>query len=151
VLCIGALLAGVVFFNVSLLELNEGIARTNERATALKQDNARLRLRAARLGSTERIQQAAAKLGLVLPAPGKVRYLRADPRVDAHRAARTFTLPQPQAAPAPAPAQPRPADPAVQTAAPEPAPAPVATSAPAETPTQDPAPAPQAAPTAGSG
>jgi cell division protein FtsL len=121
VLCIGVLLVGVVFFNVSLLELNKGIAHTDERASALKQENARLRLRAARLASTERIQRAATKLGLVLPAPGKVRYLRADPRADARRAARTFTVPRRPSAPAPAPAQIQPSQVAVQTA-PQPAP-----------------------------
>jgi cell division protein FtsL len=144
VLCVGLLLAGVVFFNVSLLELNEGIARTSERATALKQENARLRLRAARLGSTERIQEAAARRGLVLPAPGRVRYLRANPRVDGRRAARTFTLPEPQSPP-----------PAVTQAAPKPAQTPTA-GAPAQTTPQAQTaptlpPAAQAQPTAGSG
>ena len=47
----------------------------------------------ARLASTERIQESAAQLGLVLPAPGEVRYLKARPRLDAHMAAKRVTAP----------------------------------------------------------
>ena len=81
------LLAGIVFFNVDLLQMNREIARTEERIGTLKRENARLRTDVARLGSSERIQQVAAERGLVLPAPNEVRYLKADPAVDARRAA----------------------------------------------------------------
>lgn len=81
------LLAGIVFFNVDLLRMNREIARTEERVGGLKRENARLRTDLARLGSSERIQRVAAERGLVLPAPGEVRYLRANPAVDARRAA----------------------------------------------------------------
>ena len=81
------LLAGIVFFNVGLLQMNRAIARTADRAAAVKTENARLRTDVARLGSSERIQQVAAQAGLVLPAPGEVRYLRAAPAADAKRAA----------------------------------------------------------------
>src|SRR5918996_335342 len=64
---VGALLAGIVFFNVSLLELNGGIAKTSERVTELKRQNDDLRLEVARLGSTERIERRAAALGFYLP------------------------------------------------------------------------------------
>jgi len=116
VLCVGALLAGIVFFNVSLLELNSGIARTSERAAALKRDNASLRTQVADLGSSERIQTAAAERGFVLPAPGDVAYLRADATRDADRAAKTMTEPKPPEAPAAA-AQMTPAAPAAPTSA----------------------------------
>ena len=89
-LCIGlvfALLAGIVFFNVDLLRMNREIARTEERVGGLKRENARLRTDLARLGSSERIQRVAAERGLVLPAPGEVRYLRSRPAADARRAA----------------------------------------------------------------
>ena len=99
-----ALLTGIVFFNVTLFELNSGIARTNERAGLLKRQNARLRLHVARLGSSERIQEEAAKRGFVLPAPGEVRYLRANPRADGRAAARRIRRPEPQTAPPPEPA-----------------------------------------------
>lgn len=81
------LLAGIVLFNVGLLQMNREIALNADRAAAVKTENARLRTDLARLGSSERIQQVAAEAGLVLPAPGEVRYLRSAPSVDAKRAA----------------------------------------------------------------
>jgi cell division protein FtsL len=90
---IGVLLVGIVFFNVDLLQMNRDIAQNAEKASALKRANARLRLDLARLASSERIQQAAADLGLVLPAPGEVRYLKARPGLDARRAAKRITEP----------------------------------------------------------
>ncbi len=82
------LLAGIVFFNVDLLRMNREIATTAAATGDMKRDNARLRSLTARLGSSERIQRVAAKAGLVLPAPGEVRYLRSNPSVDAGNAAR---------------------------------------------------------------
>jgi cell division protein FtsL len=90
---IGVLLVGIVFFNVDLLQMNRDIAQNAEKASALKRANARLRLDLARLASSERIQQAAADLGLVLPAPGEVRYLKARPGLDARRAAKRIKEP----------------------------------------------------------
>jgi cell division protein FtsL len=101
---VGVLLVGIVFFNVDLLQLNRSIATTTRHAATVKQQNARLRLEVARLASTERIQRTAADRGLVLPAPGDVRYLRANPSVDGLRAAKRVGKPRPQAAPAPTPA-----------------------------------------------
>jgi cell division protein FtsL len=79
---VGALLAGIVFFNVSLLELNGGIAKTSERVTELKRQNDDLRLEVARLGSTERIERRAAALGFYLPQPNEVTYLESEPEAD---------------------------------------------------------------------
>jgi cell division protein FtsL len=90
---IGVLLVGIVFFNVDLLQMNRDIARDAEKASALRRENARLHRDVGRLASSERIQEAAAKLGLVLPAPGEVRYLKARPGVDARRAAKRITEP----------------------------------------------------------
>jgi cell division protein FtsL len=86
------LLAGIVFFNVDLLQLNREIAVGTERAAALKRSNASLRLELARLGSSERIQREAAAAGFVLPKPGDVLYLTATGR-DARRALRAMTTP----------------------------------------------------------
>ena len=102
------LLAGIVFFNVDLLQMNREIALTADRAAAVKTENARLRTDVARLGSSERIQQVAARAGLVLPAPGEVRYLRAAPSQDAKRAAERIDggdVSAPAVAPAVPPAQ----------------------------------------------
>ena len=143
------LLAGIVFANVALLELNAGIARTTEKVAALKRENARLRLQAARLGSTERIQRAAADIGLVLPAPGQVRYLKARPGQDAPLALKRMTTPDAIPVAAPLPVAPVPAPVAT---------APTTTTDPAATAPTDPAaaaptdpaaaPAPTAAPPA---
>jgi len=86
------LLAGIVFFNVDLLRMNREIAVTAEQASAVKRENARLRTDLARLGSSERIQRVAAERGLVLPAPGEVRYLRSHPAVDARNAAKRMAV-----------------------------------------------------------
>ena len=80
------LLVGIVFFNVDLLRMNRDIAATAEKAETIKRENARLRGDLARLGSSERIQTAAAQRGLVLPAAGEVRYLRANPGADGRNA-----------------------------------------------------------------
>ena len=80
------LLAGIVFFNVDLLQMNRDIAATADKAETIKRENARLRGDLARLGSSERIQTAAAQRGLVLPAAGEVRYLEANPAADARNA-----------------------------------------------------------------
>jgi cell division protein FtsL len=87
------LLAGIVFFNVDLLQMNRDIATNSEKIAALKRENSRLLLDQARLAKSERIQEEAAKLGLVLPAPGEVRYVKARPAMDARRAAKRITAP----------------------------------------------------------
>jgi hypothetical protein len=87
------LLVGIVFFNVDLLRMNREIAANADRISVLKRHIARDRLDVARLASTQRIQESAAQLGLVQPAPGEVRYLKARPRRDAHMAAKRVTAP----------------------------------------------------------
>jgi cell division protein FtsL len=94
------LLAGIVFFNVDLLQMNRDIAANSEKIAKLKRENARLLLDRSQLAASERIQEEAAKLGLVLPAPGEVRYLKARPARDAQRAAKRITVPtDPNSAP----------------------------------------------------
>ena len=90
---------GIVFLNVDLLEMNREIAQMAERAAELKRENARAcATTSPRLADSERIQQAAAERGLVLPAPGEVRYLRVEPGDRrAARAAKRITAPEPRA------------------------------------------------------
>jgi cell division protein FtsL len=100
---VAVLLVGIVFFNVDLLQMNREIAQTADRAATVKRQNAQLKLRLARLGSAERIQQAAQQRGLVLPQPGQIRYLRAKGALDARRAAKRISAPDKQQEAAPAP------------------------------------------------
>ena len=132
---VGVLLVGIVFFNVDLLQLNRNIAGTTSRSAEMRRENARLRLQLARLASTERIQKAAADRGLVLPAPGDVRYLRARPGVDGRHAARRVTAPKDGALAEAMPSEPQ-------------QPAPVAQQPPGTQPTAGAAPQAQTAPAA---
>jgi cell division protein FtsL len=129
---VGVLLAGIVFFNVDVLELNHGIARTDSRAAQLKRENAALTLQLAKLGSSERIQRVALQRGLVLPQPGDVRYLRAH-RLDAANALGVMTAPDPTSATAGVPTSVPQATYGTSSATAVPAPAPVTTTTPAPT------------------
>lgn len=86
---LAVLLTGIVFLNVALLEINGSIARLDERSSELGRENAALRMRVARLGSSERIQRAAAARGFVPAQPGQVGYLVTRPG-DASEAARAL-------------------------------------------------------------
>jgi cell division protein FtsL len=92
---VGVLLAGIVFFNVDLLRMNREITHMADKAAQLKRENARLREDVAGLANSERIQQAAAELGLVLPAPADVRYLKSNPTIDARTASKRIIAPTP--------------------------------------------------------
>jgi cell division protein FtsL len=98
---IGVLLAGIVFFNVDLLQMNREITQMADKATQIKRENDRLRHDYARLASSERIQEAAAALGLVYPAAGEVRYLESKPKMDAHNASKRIIAPSEAATPEP--------------------------------------------------
>jgi cell division protein FtsL len=98
---IAVLLAGIVFFNVDLLQMNREITQMADKATQIKRQNDRLRHDYARLASSERIQEAALELGLVYPAAGEVRYLESKPKRDAHNASKRYIAPADTAAPAP--------------------------------------------------
>lgn len=93
-------LLGIVFMQVSLLELNAGIGVDVKRSAELERTNAGLRGQVSRLESGGRIQEAAGGLGLVMPAPDGFRYLTARAE-DAREAARAIRPPDPvpQAAP----------------------------------------------------
>jgi cell division protein FtsL len=90
---VGVLLAGIVFFNVDLMRMNREITHMADRAADMKRENAGLRQDVAQLANSERIQEAAAQLGLVLPQPDEVRYLRSNPRIDARTASKRIIAP----------------------------------------------------------
>ena len=103
---VGVLLAGIVFFNVDLMRMNREITHMADRAATVKRENASLRQDVAQLANSERIQEAAAELGLVLPQPDQVRYLKSNPRIDARTASKRIIAPNPAAAPDPIVAEP---------------------------------------------
>jgi cell division protein FtsL len=88
-----ALLVGIVFLNVSLLEMNSGIASTSAKATSLEQQNATLRNQIAPLSSSERIQTEAVKRGYSLPAAGDIDFITGDANANAKKAAARMTAP----------------------------------------------------------
>ena len=90
---VGVLLAGLVFFNVDLLQMNREITQMADKAAQVKRENDRLRHDYARLASSERIQEAAAAVGLVYPAAGEVRALESNPKLDAHNASKRIIAP----------------------------------------------------------
>jgi cell division protein FtsL len=90
-------LIGIVFMQVSLLKLNAGISRAVTAADTLERQNSNLRADISNLDSGERIQQVAAKLGMITPAAGDVHYLDAR-QADGARAAASIKPPAPVAA-----------------------------------------------------
>ena len=114
-------LMGIVFTQVSLLKLNAGISRAVSASDALERQNATLRAQISSLDSGERIQDVAARLGMLMPAAGQVRFLDARD-ASAARAAASIHPPDPVTTILPA----------ATTTAPAPtAPAPAATTTPA--------------------
>ncbi|MEA2479839.1 MAG: hypothetical protein QOJ07_1761 [Thermoleophilaceae bacterium] len=89
----GVLLVGVVFFNVSLLQMNRGITATSAKSTALSEQNQKLRAKLSKLDSSERIQHLAVQRGYSLPAAGDVGYIKGDPQANARRAVKRIVAP----------------------------------------------------------
>jgi hypothetical protein len=85
-------LIGIVAMQVALLRLNAGIGSSIQRATVLQRESSLLTAQVAGLSAAERIQTEAAKLGMVYPPPGDVRYLHASPG-DAARAVASIVPP----------------------------------------------------------
>jgi hypothetical protein len=95
---IGGMLIGLVFMQVSMLEMNAGIGQAVEKTGTLERQNADLRATVSQLSSEERIQREAAKMGLVMPPAGEVHYLTSrGPKADAARAAKVMRAPTSEA------------------------------------------------------
>ena len=124
-------LLGIVFMQVSLLRLNASVGTAVTKADTLERENSSLRGDISKLDSGERIQDVAAKLGMVMPPAGDVHFLDAR-GTNAALAATSITAPSPvKDAVAPAITTTAPAvTPAATTT--QPAPAPV-TATPAQT------------------
>jgi len=140
---LGVLLVGIVALNVWALSLNASSSKVARQTDGLKRANSALQAQIAAELSNEEVQAVAAKLGLIVPEPGAIRYLESERNAAAIAARRLangeFTLGEvapavvaPPAVPAAATAVPTdPDDAAVtdsaQATQPAPAPAPAAT------------------------
>jgi cell division protein FtsL len=74
---VAAGLMGIVFMQVSMLKLNAGIGRAVQSAATLERQNANLRAAVSGMESGTRIDAAARKLGMVVPADGSTHYVTA--------------------------------------------------------------------------
>jgi hypothetical protein len=83
---LGVLLAGIVAMQVEVLKLGASIGRSIERGTALQSRNEILRANVASLADDARIEQLAAGMGMVMPAPAEVKFLAARGGNDVQRA-----------------------------------------------------------------
>ena len=97
---VAAALIGIVFMQVSMLKLNAGVSRAVTAADTLGRQNSTLRADISKLDSGERVQDAAANLGMTTRAAGDVHYLDAA-RASAARAAASIKPPNPVAPVAP--------------------------------------------------
>lgn len=135
---LAALLVGIVALNVLALNLSSSTSETARAVEALERQGSALRAELAREQSGQRIKAVAGALGLLVPEPGSIRYLRPSPGDAAEAARRLRAEELVAAAPAAetAPIAPPPAGP--EEAAPE-------VSAEPPAPAAEPAPAPEAA------
>jgi cell division protein FtsL len=104
---VGVALIGIVFMQVSLLNLNAGISRAVTSAETLERQNATLRESIAQLDTGERISDAATEAGMVMPSAGEVTFLDAR-RADGRKAAASVRPPKPVVSTAPAAPDPAP-------------------------------------------
>ena len=84
---LATLLAGIVALNVLSLSFSSSAGRVAERSATLERDNSVLRAQLAKQLSSKRVEAIAASLGLEVPEPRDIVYLRPDQR-DADVAAR---------------------------------------------------------------
>ncbi len=105
IVLVGSMLIGLVFLQLSLLSLNAGIGQSLEQTQGLERQNAALRTQVSRMDAGQRVQDAAARQGLVMPSAGARHYLKAG-AVSPVVAARGITPPKaPEAAAAAATTQ----------------------------------------------
>ena len=84
---LATLLAGIVALNVISLSFSSSAGRVAERSATLERENSVLRAQLAKQLSSKRVEAIAASLGLEVPEPRDIVYLRPDER-DADVAAR---------------------------------------------------------------
>lgn len=78
---LAALLVGIVALNVVALSFNASSSQASRKTDVLQRQISTLRAQVAAAGvSNERVQGLAVRLGMIMPAPGKIGYLRASPK-----------------------------------------------------------------------
>lgn len=80
ILILGVMLAGIVAMQVEVLKLGASIGRSIERGSALQSRNELLRESVAALADQQRIERLASGMGMVMPPPGGVGFLKARDR-----------------------------------------------------------------------
>ena len=147
---LAALLVGIVALNVVALSFNASSSAAARQGDSLKLENSALRAQIAELTASVEVQQTAGRLGLQVPNPGQIGYLRPTPD-DALKAAKRLRAGElsatQYAAPVETAATETPVAPVAEETAVTPVPtetAPVEAAAPVETAA---APAPQPTPT----
>jgi hypothetical protein len=80
-------LIGIVTMQLGLLKLNGSIGRALEREATLQRENATLSVENSQRSAGDRVQLAAARIGMEPAPPGTLRFVVARPTVDASRAA----------------------------------------------------------------
>jgi hypothetical protein len=74
---LGALLVVIVGMRVEVLKLGSSVGRQLEQATALESGNAALRAQVSELSGNQRIEQLAATMGMLMPGPMDIHFVRA--------------------------------------------------------------------------
>ncbi len=90
---LGAALGGIVFMQVSLLQMNNGIGNAVAQSTELEHRNSLLSERVAELEGGDRVNAAAAANGLISPDAGTVGFVESRGTTDAARAVANMTPP----------------------------------------------------------
>lgn len=76
---VGVLLVGIVGLNVAALSFSASSSNAARAADELERMNSSLRAQIATQLTNEEVQQTASELGLLVPTPGAIRYLKARP------------------------------------------------------------------------
>jgi cell division protein FtsL len=87
-------LLGIVTMQVSLLKLTSGISASVEQSTQIEQKNAALEAKITQLSSSERLRFVAEDRGMIMPAAGSVKYIRADSRPNVRAALANMRAPR---------------------------------------------------------
>ncbi len=94
---LGVMLVGIVAMQVEELKLGASVGRALSETATLQSRNQLLRASVSALSDDQRIERLAARMGMVMPAPGDVVYLTPHTSADANRAANQIQPANPSA------------------------------------------------------